>query len=199
MIKFKISIMQSYSGVINMANLVYIATSLEGFIARVDGDISWLESVPNASSSDFGYGEFINKIDGVILGRNTFEVVLGFESWPYTQPVFVLSNTLDKIPEELKDKVEIVNGELKSILKTLDEKGIHNLYIDGGKTIQSFLKEDLIDEMIITTVPILLGDGIPLFGYLERDLKFKCEKVEYISQFVVKNYYTRDKENWGIK
>lgn len=182
-----------------MANMVYIATSLDGFIARPDGDISWLENIPNAQNSDFGYGEFINKIDGVMLGRNTFEVVLGFESWPYTQPVFVLSNTLDKIPLEFKDNVEIINGNLKSILKSLDEKGIHNLYIDGGKTIQSFLKEDLIDEMIITTVPILLGSRIPLFGDIKRDLKFKCEKVEYISKFVVKHYYIRDKENWGIK
>lgn len=182
-----------------MANMIYIATSLDGFIARSNGDISWLENVPNAHNSDFGYGDFINRIDGVILGRNTYETVLEFESWPYTPPVFVLSNSLDKIPEEFEDKVEIVNGELKSILKTLEEKGIHNLYIDGGKTIQSFLKEDLIDEMIITTVPILLGSGIPLFGDIKRDLKFKCEKVEYISQFVVKHYYMRDKENWRIE
>jgi dihydrofolate reductase len=141
-----------------MANLIYIATSLDGFIARQNGDISWLENVPNVHNSDFGYGDFINRIDGVILGRNTYEAVLGFESWPYNQPVFVLSNSLNKIPQELEGKVEIVNGELKSILDTLKARKIHNLYIDGGKTIQSFLKEDLIDEMIITTVPILLGD-----------------------------------------
>lgn len=176
--------------------MVYIAVSLDGFIARPDGDISWLDEIPNAQNSDFGYGEFINRIDGVLLGRNTYEVVLGFKSWPYTKPVFVLSNSMDKIPEKLKGQVEIVNGELKDILNHLKSQNINNLYIDGGKTIQSFLKEDLIDEMIITTVPILLGEGIPLFGDIKINLKFTCEKVEYISHYVVKQYYKRDKEDW---
>lgn len=126
-------------------------------------------------------------------------MVLGFKSWPYTKPVFVLSNSLDKIPEQLKGQVDIVNGELKDILNRLKSQKINNLYIDGGKTIQSFLKEDLIDEMIITTVPILLGEGIPLFGDIKINLKFKCEKVEYISHYVVKQYYKRDKEEWRVK
>jgi len=177
-----------------MTNIVYIATSLDGFIARPNGEIDWLNNIPNPSNSDFGYNEFINRIDGVLMGRNTYESVLGFGSWPYTQPVFILSNTLETLPEELKNKAEIVNGELKDILKRLKMRKINNLYVDGGKTIQSFLKEDLIDEMIITTVSILLGEGIPLFGdgYQIRDLKFNCEKVEFINQYLVKHYYKRD-------
>ena len=123
-------------------------------------------------------------------GRNTFEKVLEFDDWPYEQLVFVLSNTLKKVPEYLIDRVEIVSGDLKTILEDLEKRELKNLYVDGGKTIQSFLKEDLIDEMIITTVPILLGDGIPLFGHLERDLKFKCVKVELLGD-LVKHYYER--------
>jgi riboflavin biosynthesis pyrimidine reductase len=83
---------------------------------------------------------------------------LEFDDWPYEQLVFVLSNTLKNVPEYLIDRVEIVSGDLKTILEDLKKRELINLYVDGGKTIQSFLEEDLIDEMIITTVPILLGD-----------------------------------------
>ena len=173
-----------------MPNRAYIATSLDGYIARTNGDISWLDEIPNPENSDFGYSEFISNIDAIIMGRNTFEKVLEFDDWPYEQLVFVLSNTLKKVPEYLIDRVEIVSGDLKTILEDLEKRELKNLYVDGGKTIQSFLKEDLIDEMIITTVPILLGDGIPLFGHLERDLKFKCVKVELMGD-LVKHYYER--------
>lgn len=177
-----------------MPNMVYIATSLDGYIARTNGDISWLDEIPNPENSDFGYSEFVRNIDAIIMGRNTFEKVLEFDDWPYEQLVFVLSNTLKKVPEYLIDRVEIINGDLKTILEDLEKRDFKNLYVDGGKTIQSFLKEDLIDEMIITTVPILLGDGIPLFGHLDRDLKFKCVKVELLGD-LVKHYYERIRVN----
>ena len=182
-----------------MRTVVYIATSLDGFIARQDGDIEWLINIPNPDNSDFGYGEFISRIDAILMGRNTYETALSFEPWPYNRPVFVLSNILENVPQELKGKAEIVNGALKDILKRLETEGIKSLYVDGGRTIQSFLKEDLIDEMIITTVPILLGEGIPLFGHLDEDLRFKCEKVELISEYLVKHYYRRDKRDWEIE
>jgi dihydrofolate reductase len=182
-----------------MRTVIYIATSLDGFIARPDGDIKWLINIPNPDNSDFGYSEFIAGIDAILMGRNTYEAALSFESWIYNRPVFVLSNILENVPQELKNKVELINGDLKDILNHLEAKGIKNLYIDGGKTIQSFLKEDLIDEMIITTVPILLGEGIPLFGHLDNDLRFKCEKVEFISEYLVKHYYKRDRIEWKNK
>jgi dihydrofolate reductase len=170
--------------------MAYIATSLDGYIARTNGDISWLDEIPNPENSDFGYSEFISNIDAIIMGRHTFEKVLEFDHWPYEQLVFVLSNTLKKVPEYLIDRVEIISGDLETILEDLEKRELKNLYVDGGKTIQSFLKEDLIDEMIITTIPILLGDGIPLFGHLGRDLKFKCVKVELRGD-LVKHYYQR--------
>lgn len=182
-----------------MRTVVYIATSLDGFIARPDGDIEWLINIPNPDNSDFGYSEFIAGIDGILMGRNTYETALSFESWPYNIPLFVLSNILENVPPELDGKAEIINGNLKDILKRIEAREINKLYVDGGKTIQSFLKEDLIDEMIITTVPILLGEGISLFGHLDEDLKFKCEKVDFINEYLVKHYYKRDRDEWKDK
>ncbi len=176
-----------------MANRVYIASSLDGFIATKDGGIDWLNDLPNPERSDYGYSEFIESIDAIIMGRKTFETVLNFDPWPYNKPVFVLSNTISEIPEELKDRMEIVKGEIRTILQDLIQRGYHDLYIDGGGAIQSFLKEDLIDEMIITRVPILLGDGIPLFRNLRHTLKFKHIKTIVYNDDLVKSHYKRKK------
>jgi dihydrofolate reductase len=177
-----------------MSNYVYIATSLDGYIADKNNQIDWLHEVPNPDHSDLGFNQFINDIDALIMGRNTFDTVLSFGGdWPYTKPVYVLSNTMKSVPEGYEDKVFIVNGKLVDIIQTLKDKNLINLYIDGGATIQSFLKEDLIDELIITTIPILLGGGIPLFGELSAPLKFKHEKSERFLDCLVQNYFIRDK------
>ncbi|MEL7005693.1 MAG: dihydrofolate reductase family protein [Bacteroidota bacterium] len=128
------------------------------------------------------------------MGRNSFEKVLTFGSWPYDKPVFVLSNRLNSVPEDLAATVEIVSGGLKELVSGLAKRGYHNLYIDGGRTIQSFLAEDMIDGIIITKIPVLLGDGIPLFGRLTGELKFKHEKTEIFNNALVKSAYTRLRE-----
>ncbi len=174
-----------------MANYVYIATSIDGFIADKDGGLDWLMETPNPEKSDFGFSDFLKKVDGIIMGRNTFEKVLSFEEWPYSKKVFVLSSTLIEIPENLVGKVHIIKGELTQILSDLNKKGFMNLYIDGGKTIQSFLKKDLIDEIIITRVPILLGSGIPLFAHLDSPIKFQKIKTEVLNDTLVKSYYKK--------
>ncbi len=176
-----------------MANFIYIACSLDGYIATEDGGIEWLMEIPNPEESDFGFVEFISSIDALVMGRNTYEKVLSFGEWPYTKPVFVLSNSLNDVSEELVDKAFIVKGALKNVLNQLKNEGYNNLYIDGGKVIQSFLKEDLIDEMIITSVPVLLGSGIPLFGKLVAKLHFKHIKTEVLNDMLVKNHYVRNK------
>jgi len=176
-----------------MANIVYIAQSLDGFIARKDGNLDWLMEIPNPEESDYGFSDFINRVDGIIMGRNTFEAVVSFNEWPYTKPVFVLSNSLKKIPSSFKDKAEIINGSLKDILSKLHEKGLKNLYIDGGRTIQSFLKENLIDEFIITTIPIILGSGIPLFADMDIEIKLKHVETEVLNNSLVKNRYLKIK------
>ncbi|ULQ58572.1 dihydrofolate reductase family protein [Brucepastera parasyntrophica] len=178
-----------------MANIIYIACSIDGFIAREDGDIDWLVNIPNKSNSDYGFEEFMNRIDGIIMGRKTFEKVLEINFWPYTKPVFVLSGTLKKLPEELEKKAEIVSGSPEDIIKRLNAKGIKNIYIDGGTTIRNFLKEGLIDEMIITTASIILGAGIPLFAGIGTEKKFAIEKTEQLNEYLVKIYYKKKDEN----
>ncbi|MCG9626648.1 dihydrofolate reductase family protein [Vibrio mediterranei] len=175
-----------------MANIVYIGTSLDGYIADKNNGLDWLHDMPNPEGSDFGFAEFMDRVDGLVMGRNTLEIVLSFGvDWPYSKPVFVLSNTLTKVPEGYEDKVFLVNGKLSEIVSDLNSKGYKNLYIDGGKTIQSFLAEDLIDEMIITTIPTLLGGGISLFGELDKPLKFKHVSADRYLDCIVKNRYVR--------
>ena len=176
-----------------MTNYVYIATSLDGFIATSDGNLDWLYEIPNPDGSDYGYGEFMSNIDAIVMGRNTFEQVLTFGEWPYDKPVFVLSNSLTELPKDVLNQAEIVSGELKTIVNQLKLRGYNNLYIDGGATIQSFLKEDLIDEMIITRFPILLGNGFPLFSRLDARLNLTHRKTEIYNNTLVKSYYTRDR------
>lgn len=176
-----------------MPNYIYIATSLDGFIATSDGGIDWLLEIPNPSRSDYGYAEFINGIDAMVMGRNTFEKVLTFGEWPHHKPVFVLSNSLREVPGDIVDKAEIVSGDIKELIKELNRRGYHNLYIDGGETIQSFLREDLIDEMIITLCPILLGSGFPLFSKLDTRLDFRHKKTEVYNHTFVKNHYIRNR------
>ncbi|MCK8044525.1 dihydrofolate reductase family protein [Shewanella sp. 1CM18E] len=177
-----------------MTNIVYIATSLDGFIADKNNQVDWLHDIPNPDGSDLGFGEFMARIDALIMGRNTLEIVLSFGiDWPYTKPVFVLSNTLTKVPEGLEGKVFLIKGELTEVIATLNSQGYQNLYIDGGKTIQGFLQHDLIDELIITTIPVLLGGGIPLFGELAAPLKFKHVKAERLVDHLVQNTFVRQR------
>jgi dihydrofolate reductase len=177
-----------------MANYVYIAASLDGYIATPDGGIDWLADAPNPNGSDFGFAEFVSRVNGILMGRMTFDKVLGFGNWPYTIPVFVLSSTLKEIPPNLQGKAQIVSGSLAEVIGKLHEQGFKNLYIDGGRVIQSFLREDLIDELIITRFPKLLGAGIPLFSELVIPLNFIHIKTEVIQNYLVKSQYQRDKK-----
>jgi dihydrofolate reductase len=177
-----------------MAVYVYVATSLDGFIATSDGGVDWLMEIPNPNESDYGFAEFMSGIDALVMGRNTFETVLSFGSWPYNKPVFVLSETLTEVPDSVTDKAEIIGGSLGTVLSRLRERGYLNLYVDGGRVIQSFLAEDLVDELIITRVPILLGEGIPLFGRLTRRLKFEHKKTELLNQTLSKSHYVRARD-----
>ncbi|WP_319370241.1 dihydrofolate reductase family protein [uncultured Ilyobacter sp.] len=172
-----------------MSNYVYIATSLDGYIATEDGGIEWLSDIPNPNNSDYGFNAFIQKIDAIVMGRNTFEKVLSFGQWPYEKKVFVFSNKLKKVPGNLTEKVKIITGDVKTVVADINKMGFVNLYIDGGKTIQSFLKEGLIDEMIITRIPILLGAGIPLFGKLEKPIRFDKVETEILDDLLVKSHY----------
>lgn len=177
-----------------MKNSIYIATTIDGYIASSDGGLDWLMNIPNPDNSDYGFNNFMSTVDAIVMGKNTFEKVLSFGEWPYSKRVFVLSNTLKKIPEHLSNKSEIVHGTIPDILSNLNNRSFSNLYIDGGKTIQSFLKLDLIDEMIITRVSVLLGEGIPLFSSLDKFANFKVLKTEKLNNSLVKIHYIRDQK-----
>jgi dihydrofolate reductase len=170
---------------------IYIAVSLDNFIATPDGGLDWLYAIPNPEQSDYGFTDFIQRVDALVMGRKTFETVLSFDPWRYQKPVFVLSHTLAALPEKALGKAELIVGEPAEVVRILGVRGFHNLYVDGGRTIQGFLEADLIDEMIITRVPILLGGGVPLFGSLPREMKFRLVSTEQLNDTLVKSIYRR--------
>ena len=155
---------------------VFIATSVDGFIARPNGDVDWLPNGGNEDGEeDYGYQEFMESVDVLVMGRNTYELVLTFGSWPYGEkPVVVLSSRRQlNIPEHIAGTVESMSAPPREVVRRLAERGAKHLYIDGGKTIQGFLAEGLIQQLIITRVPILIGSGIPLFGSIPQDIKLQ--------------------------
>lgn len=173
-------------------NIVYLGKSLDGYIAGKNNELDWLDIIPIPEGTDMGYYSLMDRIDALLMGRNTFEVVCGFGGeWPYQKPVFVLSNSLKAIPEAYQGKVELVRGRIREVLDQLHQRGFFKLYIDGGKTVQAFLKEDLIDEMTLTTIPILLGGGIRLFGAHAQRLEFELVKSEVFAGHIVQSQYRR--------
>ena len=173
---------------------VYIGTSLDGFIARADGDISWLVKFADADAVE-AYNEFIATVDVIVIGRGTFETVLGFPFWPYDKPVFVLSKTLNGVPDSLSQKATVSSLEPFELLRHLSDEGFNAAYIDGGKVIQSFLAADLIDNLIIATIPLLIGAGIPLFGSLDTDISFEHVRTSTYPNGLVRSYYQRKRDN----
>lgn len=155
---------------------VYIATSVDGFIARTDGDIEWLLR-PEYSTADLkglSYEEFISTVDTIVMGRNSFEKVLSFDAWPYEGvPVVVLTSRDLRIPDGLEGKVRVESGLPAEVAARLGAEGKRHLYVDGGVTIQRFLRAGLIQEMTITRIPILLGAGISLFDSIGVELPLR--------------------------
>ena len=173
-----------------MKTIVYIGSSLDGFIARKDGDINWLTQFANDEAIN-AYKELISRIDAIVIGRGTFEKVVTFPTWFYQQKVFVLSTQIKKIPDNLKEKVSVLSMKPEELLLYLSDKGYSNIYVDGGKVIQSFLNEDLLDELIISRVPVLIGEGIPLFGWLDHDIAFKHINTNIFSNGLVMSRYEK--------
>ena len=171
---------------------VYIAVSVDGFIAKSDGDVEWLNNPDFAleEGADLGYSAFIKSVDVLVMGRKSYEKVLSFGIWPYdSTPVVVLSSQEVNIPEHLSDKVRVMNTPPDDVVALLASEGAQHFYIDGGVTIQGFLRAGLIDEITITTIPILLGNGIPLFGSLVDDVSLRhLETNSYESGLVQSRY-----------
>ena len=172
---------------------VFCGLSIDGFIARPDGALDFLEGDGTAEMGDHGYEAFMAGIDALVMGRRTFEVVLGFGQWPFTKKVFVLSGgAVDLAPAlALGADVEQLNASPEEIVAQLAVRGFDHLYIDGGATVQRFLRAGLIHRLIITRVPVLIGQGIPLFGALDRDIPLKLVASRSFPGGLVQSEYVR--------
>ncbi len=173
---------------------IFIATSLDGFIARPDGSLDWLLSRDTAGE-DHGYDTFIAGIDVIVMGRGTYEKVLEFDAWPYTLPVIVLSRTLaaTSVPAHRTGNVRFVDWSPEQTHALLHAEGFRRAYLDGGQLIQSFLRSGLVHDLIITRIPVLLGAGRPLFGTLDADVELVHEgSVGFASGLVQSRYRVVD-------
>lgn len=178
---------------------VYIATSADGYIATPDGGVDWLHSAGKgeadmSSNPDMGFGNFIGSVDCMVMGRKCMEMIssmgLSSEQWPYGEiHIVVLSKSIKEPPENLRGKVEIFSGDIPDLVNILERKGFKHAYIDGGSTITSFLNLGFINEMTITKAPVLLGEGIPLFGKLSSRIKLeKSEARAFANDFIQVKY-----------
>jgi dihydrofolate reductase len=166
---------------------VFVGASVDGFIARSNHDLDWLP----ADAEPHGYDEFIATVDAIVIGRNTFEKVLSFESWPYADKrVVVLSSRPLDFSAVRGGVVEEMSGPPAEIVSRLAASGAHRLYVDGGITIQRFLSAGQVDRLVITRVPVLIGDGIPLFGALPQDVRLRHVATrQYPSGLVQSEYH----------
>lgn len=158
---------------------VFIATSLDGYIARHDSDLDWLTDPPaepaharvHSDTTVVDYETFMADTDHLVMGRGTYDKVLTFGQWPYSQQqVIVLSTTLAPT-----DPRVTVTSSVEETVALLSSRPAVNVYVDGGKVIQAFLRADLIDELTISQAPVLLGSGVPLFGALQRDVRLQLK------------------------
>jgi len=169
---------------------VFIGTSLDGFIARRNGDIDWLVGF-SALGEDHGYDAHMARVDGLVMGRGTFETVRDFDPWPYDKPVLVLSRTLTPaaVPPQLAGKVEVLDASPQQAMEQAAARGWTGVYVDGGAVIQSFLRAGLIADMVVSRVPVLIGEGRPLFGPLDADLALHHEWTRTFPSGLVQSFY----------
>lgn len=166
---------------------VFVGTSVDGFIARRNGTFDFLDE---GGGEPHGYTEFFASVDALVIGRNTFATVLGFPEWPYGDKlVIVLSSGKVDFSGVRGGRVEQMGGAPGEIIAKLTARGLKHVYLDGGVTIQRFLREGCVDRLTITRVPVLIGDGIPLFGTVPRDIKLRHIATQTYAGGLVKSEY----------
>jgi dihydrofolate reductase len=166
---------------------VFVGTSVDGFIARRNDDLDFL---PEGGGEPHGYDEFIASVDAIVIGRRTFEKVLTFGTWPYgDKRVVVLSSRPVDLSAAAGGVVEQMAGPPAEIVSRLASSGAHDLYVDGGVTVQGFLRAGVVQRLIITRVPVLIGDGIPLFGSLPRDVRLRHVATRHYPSGLVQSEY----------
>jgi len=169
-----------------MQGSIFVGTSLDGFIARADGGLDFLSQ---GGDEPHGFEEFMASVDALVMGRKTYDIVLEFGAWPYGEkPVFVLSSANIKAPPK-GAVVERMYGNPQDIVSEIAARGIEHIYVDGAATIQQFLRAGLIQRLIITRVPVLIGEGISLFGDLERDIALRHIATRHFASGLVQSEY----------
>jgi dihydrofolate reductase len=170
---------------------VFIATSLDGYIARPNGKLDWLENAAiKDDHEDYGYQQFMAGVNSVVMGRRTFERIARYSEWPYKgKQVIVLSRSLKLPPADFADKIDVFSRPVELLAVELQHHGVRKVYVDGGSTIQSFLSAGLIDDVILTQIPVLIGRGIKLFGELPEDVKLKLIQSQSFPSGFVQNHY----------
>lgn len=173
-----------------MAITVFVGTSVDGFIARPDGALDFL---PADGGEPHGFDELLASVDALVMGRNTFETVLGFGGeWPYgSKRVVVLSSRAVDLSAVSGGAVEAMGGEPAEVVERLARTGALNLYVDGGVTIQRFLRAGFVDRLVVTRVPVLIGQGIPLFGSLPADIRLRHVSTRSFPSGLVQSEYAR--------
>lgn len=172
-----------------MTASVFVGTSVDGFIARPNGALDFL---PPDGGEPHGYDEFIATIDAIVMGRNSFETVMSFPTWPYGEKrvVVLSSRPVDLSAAAARGAtVEPMSGNPAEIVSRLAQSGAHHLYVDGGITIQEFLRAGLIQRLVITRVPVLIGKGIPLFGALPKDVRLQHVATRHYPSGLVQSEY----------
>ena len=165
---------------------VFIGTSVDGFIARRDGALDFL---PPGGGEPHGYEEFMATVDALVIGRNTYEIVLAFETWPYGEKQVIVLSSRPIAPAPAGAVVEHMSGAPAEIVERLEARKFKHIYVDGGITIQSFLAAGLIQRLIITQVPVLIGEGIPLFGPLPHDIRLSHVATRQYKSGLVQSEY----------
>ena len=165
---------------------VFLAVSLDGFIAREDGGIDWLTAFESPGVEDYGFKEFFDSIDVLIMGRNTYEVVLGLDPWPYGDKSLIVLTHRELTP--LHNETAY-SGSLSKLVQKLGGEGVRRIYLDGGNSIRQGLAEGLVDDMTLSWIPVTLGKGISLFGAEVPEVRWTLESVKEFSKTMVQTRY----------
>ncbi|MCB9496397.1 MAG: dihydrofolate reductase [Fibrobacteria bacterium] len=175
----------------------FLALSLDGFIARKDGGLDWLPT-ENVPGEDLGFESFLSGVDVLLMGRRTFQTVLGFGQWPYgALPARIVTSSMESrdIPTWIPGNVELTRKSPVDVLTDLGREGFDSVYADGGLLVRSLLVAGRLDDLVLTRIPILLGDGIPLFGPLDQDIPLAHVETRSFPSGLVQSKYSRSTRN----
>jgi len=172
--------------------VLYIATSIDGFIARPDGNLDWLTSFPQPKSGDYGYNDLLNNISIIVMGRKTYDEIIAFGiEWPYAENnTYVV--TKNKSYKTTTPNTYALNENLGSFIKNQKIKSEKDIWlVGGGSLVTAFINENLLDKMIISKVPIVLGEGIPLFAHKPKETSWKLKNTQVFETGLVNLTYEK--------